>query len=133
MRSLDTNALLRFVLNDVPAQFELVDKLLEASSANSLHVADAVFFEIAWVLSGSAWQMDRGLIAKMLRQIAGLKQINCNRTLLELVIPLYLEQPQLSFIDCCLSAYAELNKATPLLTFDQNLAKKLPKTVQLIT
>ncbi len=36
---------------------------------------------------------------------------------------MYLENPKLSFNDCCLAGYAALNEAEPLWTFDKDLAK----------
>ncbi len=40
-------------------------------------------------------------------------------------LKIYVIQPVLSFEDCCLSVYAELNDASPLYTFDKKLARQL--------
>jgi len=129
VRSIDTNIILRLVLRDVPAQLEKIDKLMHSSKPGSLSVADAVFFECVWILSGKMYKFDRSLIARLLLQITYIPQINCNRVMLEKAIPLYVKHSKISFIDACLSVYAELNDATPLLTFDRKLAIALPKTV----
>lgn len=131
MRSLDTNTLLRLVLDDVPAQAAAVEKLL-TGSAGQFAVADLAFAEMVWILSGSVYRQSRPEIVQNIQAIARLPQIHCNRVLLERALPLYLRHANLSFIDCCLSVHAELNKAVPLLTFDKNLAKKLPKQTELV-
>jgi predicted nucleic acid-binding protein len=95
-------------------------------------VADAVFFECAWILGGEIYNFNRVLIGKLLLQISDIPQINCNRAMLERAVPLYVMHPNISFVDACLSAYAELNNATPLLTFDKKLANALPKSVRIV-
>ena len=50
--------------------------------------------------------------------------INYNKNLFDKVLPMYLEHPKMSFNDCCLAVYAELNEAEPLWTFDKALAKE---------
>jgi predicted nucleic-acid-binding protein len=126
MQSLDTNIILRLLLTDVPEQTAVVRDLLAASSAASLVVADGVFFEVVWVLSGPGYNLSRETIGKALLKIADIAQIKCDRLLLAKAIPLYIKHPKLSFIDICLTIYAEFNDAAPLLTFDQQLDKQFP-------
>lgn len=132
MKSLDTNILLRYILHDDRQQYEAAYRLLTHSGPNSFMVADAVFFEIVWILSGKTYRFERGLLAQALRRITDLPQINCNRRLLEKVLPIYEAHLQVSFLDSCLSVYAELNNAAPLLTFDKKLARALPDTIELV-
>lgn len=132
MRSVDTNILLRYVLQDVPHQYELARMLLEESPPKDLMVADATIFEMVWILSGNTWKLDRTLIAKMLKHIIHLPQVSCQNGLFEKVLSLYVVNPGLSFIDIYLSLRSQLDNAVPLLTFDQKLAKKLPNLTQLM-
>lgn len=53
-------------------------------------------------------------------------KIEYNRPLTRAVFPFYLEHPKLSFIDCCLATYAEINGAEPLMTLDKKLATQHP-------
>ncbi len=69
MPSLDTNTVLRIVLGDVPQQTERSMQLLMASSQRSLDVADAVLFELVWVLSGPVYGFDRSSISEALLNI----------------------------------------------------------------
>src|SRR6266568_3591210 len=102
MASLDTNILMRFLLSDVPETAQKITDNLANASPNSYAVADAVFFELAWVLAGPVYQFSRSLIGDMLLQITAIEQINCNRTLIERAVPLFVAHPKLSFIDVSL-------------------------------
>ncbi len=131
MKSLDTNALLRLVLADVPKQTAVVEGLL-ADTSQRFAVADMVFAEIVWVLQGESYGYDRERIATNIKSILAIGHINCNRAMLEKAVPLYVSHAKISFIDACLSVYAELNNATPLLTFDKKLASSLPKATAIL-
>lgn len=132
MKSLDTNITLRLLLHDVPEQLNRVIVLIDKSKSGSLGIADAVFFECVWILSGKVYDFDRGLIGRLVLQVTDIPQINCNRTMLEKAVPLYVKHQKISFVDACLAAYAELNDALPLLTFDKKLATALPETVTIL-
>jgi predicted nucleic-acid-binding protein len=132
MKSLDTNVLLRLLLADIPKQTAAVEALLTDTS-QKFSVADMVFTEMVWALQGGVYGYDRQRIATNLRSIIAIKHINCNRTMLEKAIPQYVSHSKISFIDACLSVYAELNGATPLLTFDKKLATALPQAVQTLS
>ncbi len=129
MPSIDTNIVLRLLLRDVPDQLDKVNILIDSAGQNGLVVADAVFLECVWILSGKVYGFDRELIAKLLLQVTDIPQVNCNRAMLEKALPLYASHTKISFIDACLSVYAELNDAKPLLTFDKKLASSLAQSV----
>jgi predicted nucleic-acid-binding protein len=118
--SLDTNILLRLIVGDVPAQTKLVEKLIV--EATKLDVADIVIFELVFVLE-KLYFFSRSDVASSVSAIIRNKKINSNRKLFEPMLSMYLENPKLSFVDCTLPQYARLNKAEPLFTFDQKLAK----------
>lgn len=121
--SIDTNCLLRFLLEDIPEQTAATEQLLKG--ANTVDVADMAIMELVYVLE-KIYGFPRTLIAAQLRTIMSIGQINCNEQLLEKVLPLYSSKPAVSFVDCCLSVYAECNTALPLYTFDKKLATQLP-------
>lgn len=118
--SLDTNAILRLLINDIPRQHEAVKALL-AKTSDQFAVADIAIIELVFVLERhygfSRLQAKEAIIGFM-----QLKEVNCNRTLFEKALSLYLNHPALLFEDCCLSIYATLNEAEPLWTFDKKLA-----------
>lgn len=118
--SLDTNAILRLLINDIPQQHEAVKELLTKANGQ-LAVADTAIIELVFVLEryyGFSRQQTNEAISGFIQ----LKEINCNRTLFENALLIYLDCSALSFEDCCLSTYAKLNEAEPLWTFDKKLA-----------
>lgn len=118
--SLDTNILLRLILEDVPEQSLAVEKLLE--NGKVFEVADAALFEMVFVLE-KLYRINREQVAKSVLAIVRNTKFNCNRKLFELIMPLYVQEAKLSIIDCALTHYAKLNNATPLFTFDIALNK----------
>ena len=132
MKSLDTNIALRLILHDVPEQLNKAIDLIDNSKSRSLGMADAVFFECVWILSGKQYNFGRELIGKLLLQVADIPQVNCNRVMLEKAVPLYINHKKISFVDACLAVYAELDDTIPLLTFDKKLASALPISVSIL-
>jgi predicted nucleic-acid-binding protein len=122
--SLDANVLLRLLLNDLPDQHQAVVKLF-LDSSKQFAIADTAVIETIFVLERN-YKFTRNAIVETIEGLMSLTEINCNRPLFIKALPLYLKHPGLSFEDCCLATYAELNNAKPLWTFDQKLAKQAP-------
>lgn len=118
--SLDTNIILRFILRDVPEQCLKMQDMFMRQGV-SYDVADLAVAEAVFVLQRN---YTRGEIVERMQWLMGLPDLNMNRELFKRVFPMYLEHPALSFNDCCLAVYAELNEAEPLWTFDKVLAKQ---------
>lgn len=123
MASVDTNILLRWALGDLPDQSAAATRLLEGNE--EVHVADAALIEMGYVLE-KVYGLSRDLVAGYIRAVMSLGQVNCNRMLFSKVLPVYEDCTQLSLMDCCLATYATLNGATPLYTFDKQLARNVP-------
>ena len=118
--SLDTNVILRLMLADMPEQcLQIQDLLMRQGRMYS--VADLAVTEAVYVLEANS---TREQIVEMLGSVLTLPNIKYNKTLFDGVFPMYLKHPKLSFNDCCLAVYAELNEAEPLWTFDRALAKQ---------
>jgi predicted nucleic-acid-binding protein len=120
--SLDTNALLRLLLNDIPEHHLAVKVLLEKST-NQFSIADTAMIELVFVLERH-YSFTRQQIEEAVYGLAQLREITCNYNLFEQALPLFVERPRLSFEDCCLAVYAKLNNAEPLWTFDKKLASQ---------
>jgi len=118
--SLDTNALLRLLLCDIQEQHNAVEALL-AQTKKQLAVADIAIIELVFVLN-RYYEFSRIEVEEAVIGLMQLAQISCNRTIFEKALYLYVHYPALSFEDCCLAAYASLNKADPLWTFDKKLS-----------
>jgi len=125
MPSLDTNCLLRWLLNDIPEQATLVTALV--NSGESFAVADAVLIETVFVLE-KLKKISRETIEKAVRVVIEKDSILCNRELFMEILPIYTGHQNLSFVDCYLEVLARRTGTAPLLTFDQKLAKQLSGT-----
>lgn len=125
--SLDTNVILRIMLMDVPEQcFAIVDLFMRQNYVYD--VSDLAITESVFVMQENCTREE---IVANLRKLFELPGINANFNLFNKVFPVYLKHPKLSFNDCCLAAYAELNQAELLRTFDRKLAKQT-KSAELI-
>ena len=127
--ALDTNCLLRWQLGDVPAQAEAVDTYLQ--KVRVAHVADAALIETAYVLE-KVYKFMRADVAAYIDQIVHYPKITCNREAFKQLLPLYIDNPQLSFTDAYLAVCARLTNLDTLLTFDKALAKRLPELAKLL-
>lgn len=125
--SLDTNVILRIMLMDVPEQcLAIVDLFMRQNYIYD--VPDLAITESVFVMQENCTREE---IVSNLRKLFELPGINANFNLFNKVFPMYLKHPKLSFNDCCLAGYAELNQAEPLRTFDRKLAKQA-KSAELI-
>lgn len=116
MKSLDTSVVLRFLLNDVPAQTARARTLL---SKPDIYVTDVVVSEAAFVLE-RAIGFERSHTAILLRTLIAVPGLIYNDYLLPEVIELFEGHRKLSFIDCYATAEAKINGAN-LFTFDRKL------------
>jgi len=122
--SLDTNLVVQLlVTREYPEISEAVVRAIEANQMT--HLADLAITESVFVLS-KHYRIERKAIAGFFRALFKNPRINCNVSLFNKAFDYFINHPALSFEDCCLVAYAELNNASPLLTNDRTLAKQLP-------
>jgi uncharacterized protein len=128
--SLDTNILLRLLLDDIPEQRQAVLRLI--SQYDKLALADLAITEAVFVLE-KPLRMRREIIIGFIRSLLDNQHLNFNRSLFAGAIELYAVHSSLSFNDCCLAVYSELTSASPLYTFDVDLSKKSGGRAQLVT
>ena len=122
MASFDANCLLRLFMGDIPKQTARVEKRL--ATEKNINVTDMAIMEVVYVMERSMG-LPRALIGRHLLGLMEWGNISCNRVLFGEVLFIYKTHPKLSFVDICLSVYAKLNKAEPLLTFDQKMISQL--------
>ena len=123
MPSIDTNLILRLLLDDVEEQRAATLKVLQKH--DTVAIADLAITEAVFVLE-KVKKIPRAYIETLLESLLANQHLVFNRSLIEQVIPYYLKHPAISFNDCCLAVYAKSNGQTPLLTFDKKLARQLP-------
>lgn len=126
--SLDTNAVLALLLNERLAHRKKVHDLLERTAC---FISDLVFPEVEYVLRID-YGLSRQQIAYNINALMSVPNIKCNIGLLLEATDIYVQNPTLSFTDCCLAVEAALTKRSPLYTFDKKLAKQAGGLAKLV-
>lgn len=118
MNSLDTNIVLRYLLNDIPEQ-SLKSKSTINDSAS--YVTDVVATEIIFVLERVVG-MERSDIVILFKTFLSLPNLVYNDYFLDQAIDLYGAKKNLSIVDCYAETEAKMYGNT-LITFDKELIK----------
>ena len=116
MISLDTNIILRFLLNDVPTQTAKARSLL---SKPVIYVSDVVVSEVAFVLE-KAMSFERAYVSLLLKTLTALPNLTHNSHVLTGVLELFEKKRSLSFVDCYAAIEAQVF-GSELYTFDKKL------------
>lgn len=115
MKSLDTNIVLRFLLNDIPSQNARAKSLLAKSPT---YVSDVVVAETVFVLE-SFFELERPSVAHLIKMLIAVPGLISSFFLPD-VIDLYLTRPALSWVDCYAVIEAKIS-GNDLYTFDKKL------------
>lgn len=113
---IDTNLIIRFLVNDNPPKVARVEKLLKDKNNNNI-LLDTVVAEIIWVLS-SYYHLSKEDIVEEIKALIHVDTIECNAFLLNRSLTLW-QDYNISYIDAYLAAVAELGKIT-LYTYDKS-------------
>lgn len=116
MTSLDTNVVLRFLLNDVPEQ---TDKAAKVIVSDKVYVTDVVTVETIYVLE-KVIELSRQDIVKLVTDFLGFANVVHNPYFLLDAIDLYKQHSALSIVDCYATAEAKAYN-NKLVTFDKRL------------
>lgn len=114
---LDANAVLRHLLNDIPAQ---ADQTTEAIQAGA-EVTPEVIAECVYVLTG-IYELPRSVISEALTRF--LDEVSCERSRILMKALQLFADTKLDFVDCILLAANQLT-GQPVLTFDRKLRAQL--------
>lgn len=124
MTFVDTNILLRWLLNDHKELSPKAEELISASKHGELLVTDIVVAEIVYVLRGTGRDRDQtGEALLLIGRTISFKYENDE--LIQDIIGIFTET-KLDFADCYLLARARREK-TSLKTFDNDLDKQYLK------
>jgi uncharacterized protein len=120
---LDTNVLLRFLLDDDSTQSPLAHSLFLQLGDGSISVEleDIVLAEAVWVLE-KGYRVPRNEISRLLSSIIGLKGIICSRKRNVLEALSQFCSTSCDIVDCLLAAKAR-GKNTPVISFDADFKK----------
>lgn len=117
----DTNAFLRFLLNDIPAQKITVEKLfIQAKEKNlKIIVPQIVLFEIEFVCR-KYYNFSKEEIVDKLKSLVSVSYFKIqNKEIFKRAIQLF-NTENLSLVDCFLLSYAK-QKEAEIFTFDKTL------------
>ena len=115
---IDTNILLDWLLDRDADRTACIDRFF--AKTKELHIPDLALAELVFTLE-KYYALPRDIVAQNLTKVLDEPIFNCNRSLFRRALVEYNEYPALSFIDCCLLHYADMQNALPLWTFDKKL------------
>ena len=126
MRAVDTNVLVRLIVQDDPEQLAIAREVIEGG----VWVPQLVLAETMWVLR-SNFQFDHAAIADSVQMLFDLEKIVLeDGEVVAAALEQYKRRPSLRFFDCLILATARHAGHHPLATFDKALAT-LDGTVRL--
>ena len=118
MNSLDTNVVLRYLLDDIPEQTLRAKGVIVGSPS---YVTDVIVAETIFVLERVVG-MDRIDIVRLIQMFLSLPTVVCNDYFLDQAIALYGTKTALSIVDCYAATEAKVY-GNSLMTFDKALVK----------
>ncbi len=114
---IDTNLIIRFLVNDDPQKVAKVEKLLREKTNKNI-LLDTVIAEIIWVLT-SYYSLSKENVIEKIRALIHVDTIECNAFLINRALSFW-GKTNISYIDAYLVAVAELGNMT-LYAYDQKL------------
>jgi len=118
---LDTNLIIRFLVNDLPEQANQVEQLLKGAGVGTLEISDLVIAEIVYVLL-SYYEVEKIAVIEKIGLLIEFEKIKCHKKLIKTTLEIYKENP-VSFVDAYLTALVVEGKNSLIYSFDKDLAK----------
>jgi predicted nucleic-acid-binding protein len=118
----DTNAILRYILQD---HEEMADRVEKRLTEELCHIPVEVVAEVVYVLSG-VYRVERKTIARTLNDLAETDNIRmAEKNVIHHALDIFASS-KLDFVDCLMVGYAK-EKHYTVFTFDKKLQKQLEK------
>ena len=131
MPGLDTNVLVRWLVEDDGDQAARVPRLFEAARTGQvpLFISSTVVLELEWVLR-SRYRYDKAIVLQTFNALLETRELEFQgEAALERALHLYRQSPA-EFADCLHAGICGAADGSPLLTFDEKAAR-LPE-IQLV-
>ena len=125
MKAIDTNILIRFLVNDDPDQLKRVTRLFMKTKARNekLLVSSAIILELIWVLEAN-YKAKKHKVIVALDKIINLDFLFFpNRHSIEKLIDFSTQYPSLDLSDLFIALLAEEYGATSIISFDKKAQK----------
>lgn len=114
---LDTNLIIRFLVNDDSEKVSNIEKLLTDKNNTNI-LLDTIIAEIIWVLS-SYYSLKKSEVIEKISALIHLDTIDCNAVLINKALSVW-DENNISYIDSYLVAVAKLGNI-PLFSYDNKL------------
>ncbi|MHB8362297.1 MAG: PIN domain-containing protein [Patescibacteria group bacterium] len=121
---LDTNIIIRFLVNDDLKKVDRIVNLLKDKTSKNI-LLDTIIAEIIWVLL-SYYSLDKKEIIEKLRALIHVHTIECNELLIERALAVW-GANNISYIDAYIISVAELDNIN-LISYDKKLTE-VSKTI----
>jgi len=124
MPGVDTNVLVRWLIEDDAAQVARVRKLFNTAiqSGNTLFVPSTVILELEWVLR-SRYQLEKATVLQVFNALLETQELEFQaESAIEWALHLY-RSGTAEFADCLHAGLCAAANQMPMLTFDQKAAK----------
>lgn len=134
MIGLDTNVLIRFLVQDDQRQSKKANQCIEKwiKTGELLWICQIVLCEIIWVLE-KCYQLSREELISILSVLLRTKQIRIERSeVVEQALHDFTNNFKIGFSDCLIGRQNAYHECSYTYTFDKNAAKKLPEIFKLI-
>jgi predicted nucleic-acid-binding protein len=129
MIGLDTNILVRYIMQDDARQSALATRLVESLSVESPGFVPLVsVVELAWVLS-SAYALDRGQVVQACESLLRTKEIVVERAEIVWKALRVFQSANADFADCLIERSAAVAGCHRTMTFDRGAAKSCGMTL----
>lgn len=129
MTGLDTNVLVRYVMQDDPRQSPRATRLIESFSAEEPGFVPVVtLVELVWVLAGS-YELDRAQVAQVLEALLRSKELVVDRAELVTRALKRLDSAGADFADALIERIAAGAGCSQTMTFDTGAAKAAGMTL----
>jgi predicted nucleic-acid-binding protein len=129
MIGLDTNVLVRYIMQDDPKQAQRATRLIEGfTSAHPGFVPLVAVVELVWVLA-SSYRLNRDQIAEALDLLLRSKELVIDRADLVLQAQRRFAQGGADFADCIIERIANAQGCETTMTFDARAAKAAGMTL----
>ena len=122
MIGLDTNVLVRYIMQDDAKQAALASRLVESLGDSAGFIPLVVIAELSWVLA-SAYSLNRGQIAEALEGVLRSKEWVVEKADVVWQAVRLFQGSGADFADCLIFRSAAVRGCERTMTFDRNAAK----------
>ena len=125
MIGVDTNVLVRYIVQDDPFQSDTATRFFESelSAENKGFVTSVVLCEVAWVLART-FKLDRIELSQVLERLLGANVLAHEDAHSALIALREFRTSRLSFADCLIAQACKRFGCTEIVTFDANFSRR---------